>query len=83
MNRNIVKEVIARRDLAPCWTARTGWTETPATPRTAAGNRKDIFDPRTNQWLWIRAEHCTHPNQEHCDCDWCRLRSSFVERGQS
>lgn len=20
-----------------------------------------------------RYEYCTHPNQEWCDCDWCRL----------
>ena len=20
-----------------------------------------------------REEHCTHPNQAWCDCDWCRL----------
>lgn len=20
-----------------------------------------------------RSDHCTHPNQAWCDCDWCRL----------
>lgn len=20
-----------------------------------------------------REDHCTHPEQEWCDCDWCRL----------
>lgn len=20
-----------------------------------------------------REEHCTHPSQEWCDCDWCQL----------
>lgn len=48
-------------------------------PNEASGNRLDIFDPRTNMWLWIRADHCSHPQQNWCDCDWCRFRSSFVE----
>ena len=39
----------------------------------------DIFDPKTGMWLWVRADHCTHPNQDHCDCDWCRLRQVFVK----
>ncbi len=28
-----------------------------------------------------RDDHCTHPNQEWCDCDWCRLvRAEYREQ---
>lgn len=78
--RNAVHEVCAARDAKPCWTPETGWIEpsTFATPKTALGNRLDIFDPLTGLWLWRRADYCVHPERDWCDCDWCRLRSSFV-----
>ena len=28
---------------------------------------------REAKYGWRRDDHCTHPNQEWCDCDWCRL----------
>ena len=24
-----------------------------------------------------RDMHCTHPNQEWCDCDWCRFIATY------
>jgi hypothetical protein len=51
-------------------------------PSNARGNRLDIFDPFSGMWLWVRAEHCTHPTQDWCDCDWCRLRESFCQDGR-
>ncbi len=26
-----------------------------------------------------RSDHCTHPDQEWCDCDWCRLNHHWIE----
>jgi hypothetical protein len=26
-----------------------------------------------------RADHCTHPQQTWCDCDWCRLNHHWTE----
>lgn len=28
-----------------------------------------------------RFDHCTHPDQEFCDCDWCRLLRAEDARG--
>lgn len=29
-----------------------------------------------------REEHCTHPDQEWCDCDWCRLVHADEQKRQ-
>ena len=59
------------------WTRRGGRTwscrDTRWSPR-----RLDVIDASESgalqiAWGYRRAEHCTHPNQNWCDCDWCRV----------
>ena len=35
--------------------------------------RRDIRPMNAASQAMTRDEHCTHPEQTWCDCDWCRV----------
>ena len=40
---------------------------------------RDMMGQQVLRPVYERADHCTHPEQTWCDCDWCRYLREHPE----